>query len=344
MGEVGLHPAVCLCYELCSHDTSKSLPCLRRRHVANGGQQDIILYAWYGVFGRKKKDNELQFPVRIILRREKRRRARQPKPSSSSAPERKPMPEMLKKLAPVAKAVTTFASRTTTNLRKKSVDLAQFDESITRRRLSLRTIQRAIPGAISRRSSASDAWTSSRGASSSSASSISTSSVPRRLVRFSTFKSDRKSFLRPPASLSRPSLVRRFSTTFSRTPTLESVLSAAPEQLMSEVPLAAAQPKPSARLVGATLVKSSPDDCYRLMRTSIDELPDEEERATSEEGYTSSEGSLSMDSENVDSARSSIDASAGAVGQATVSGPLCSFQQTLQWAVPALPKPQFILV
>ena len=254
------------------------------------------------------------------------------------------MPEMLKKLAPVAKAVTTFASRTTTNLRKKSVDLTQFDESTTGRRLSLQTIQRVIPSAIGRRSSASDAWTSSRSSFSSSASSTSTSSGPRRFFRFSTFKSDRKSSLRPPASLSRPSLVRRFSTTFSRTPTLERLLSATPEQLMSEVPLAAAQPKPTARLVGATLVKSSPDDHYRLMRTSIDELPDEEERASSEEGYTSSEGSLSMDSESVDSARSSIDAGAGAGGQATVSGPLCSFQQTLQWAVPALPKPQFILV
>ena len=108
--------------------------------------------------------------------------------------------------------------------------------------------------------------------------------------------------------------------------------------------LPTAKPEFSTRLVGATLVKSSHDGCYELIRTSVEEFP-EEERASSEDGYGSSEGSLSVRLEGLDSARSSMDAGAGVeeAGQGAASGPLGTFQHKLERTVTALPKPQVIV-
>ena len=75
------------------------------------------------------------------------------------------------------------------------------------------------------------------------------------------------------------------------------------------------------------------------------EVPEEEERASSDDGYTSSEGSLSADSESIGSAGSSMNAGAGAevYGQtAAHSGPLGTFQRKLERTVTVLPKPQLI--
>ena len=116
------------------------------------------------------------------------------------------------------------------------------------------------------------------------------------------------------------------------------------EQRTAMDPLPTAKPEFSTRLVGATLVKSSHDGCYELIRTSVEEFP-EEERASSEDGYTSSEGSLSVRLEGLDSARSSMDAGAGVeeAGQGAASGPLGTFRHKLERTVTALPKPQVIV-
>ena len=325
---MGHHPAIYPCCGFPSHDPSKSRLCLWCEDVSEFAHQDVILYAWHGVFGRKKKDDESQSPVRIILRREKpRRRARprQPKPSQATqSTRRKPMPEMLKKLAPTAKAVTSFASRTTTNLRKTPAVRMQLDTSVLRRRLSLSTQRIRIPDVIGRRRPAPDVYTPSSGSSSSSSSSTSASSASHRFFKFSSLNSGRESSLR----------------------SLPSLPSATPEQTTPEAPLPARKPEYTTRLVGATLVRSSPDGCYQLIRTGIVEVPEEEERASSDDGYTSSEGSLSADSESIGSAGSSMDAGADAEvhGQTTAhSGPLGTFRRKLERTVTVLPKPQLIV-
>ena len=265
-------------------------------------QQDVGVYTWRYVSSRlrmKKKDNGVQFPVRIILRREKaskRRRARQGESDSTKAQtsQSKTVPVMLKKLAPAAKAVTKLANRATTNLRRATVDRVRADgprgpelAALRRRRLSLSSFQRVVPSIVGRRTGESDAANSSYSSASSSASSTSTSSGPRR-------------FFRP-----------------SRSSTVH---------------------------VDATLVQSSPEGHYDLMRKSIEEAPEEKE-SDSEDGYTSTEGSLSVDSGSMDSMDDSVDSGPGVevIGQSTLSGPVGQLRQKLERTITAFHKTELVV-
>ena len=109
-------------------------------------------------------------------------------------------------------------------------------------------------------------------------------------------------------------------------------------------PLPTAKPEFSTRLVGATLVKSSHDGCYELIRTSVEEFP-EEERASSEDGYTSTEGSLSVDSGSMDSMDDSVDSGPGVevIGQSTLSGPVGQLRQKLERTITAFHKTELVV-
>lgn len=319
-------------------------------------QQDVGVYTWRYVtsrLGMKKNDSGVQFPVRIILRRPKAPKRRNVTPDSEKSTEtqtsqRQPIPAMLKKLAPAAKAVTNFANRATTNLRRTTVDRVRLNASSNgprgpelaalRRRLPLTSFQCVrAPGVVGRRTAASDATTSSDGSVSWSASSTSTSSGSRRFFRpFAPARSREMSRGALP-SLPGPPPVRQFS--FGK-PMLEHQPSMTPKEHTPEL----GSSPPSTVHVDATLVQWSPEGHYDLMRTSIEEAPEEKE-SDSEDGYTSTEGSLSVDSGSMDFMDDSVDSGPGVevIGQPTVSGPVGQLRQKLERTITAFHKSELVV-
>lgn len=341
--------------------------------------QDAGVYLWRCIVGPSTNRTIVRIPRRRKVAAHRRRRGEeQGSPASASdarasdsdvsteasSAGRKPLPVMLKKLAAPAKAVAHFTSRATTNLRKNSVDRVKPDVSTggnepLRRRLSFSSIQRAVPAVVGRRRAMSDAAASAPSSSlSSSASSTSTTSESRGpvtpltsdsgpnpaptplpaqpLPKWQSSRTSSKATLeRQPSSASaKPTIARRLSSVACKL----SIHTQRPSKADSQK---LAHARSRSLRVGAVLVKSSPKGRYDLIRTSIDEVPEEEE--SDSDGYTSTESSLSADSGGVDSMRSSMDSAAGEIGQPTASGPLGTLRSKLQRTMTAMHKPQLVV-